>query len=271
MSINRCGHCCNRWTAYCCPQASRPTELAHRLGNRHCAARNLPGVPILAIADGAEKWNTALGGRKQEPGGEAQRPSLTTPETWERHPIRVRSHSTLADSLRPTIATQDGRPLPWELAFLPHQGIAQLADGLRPCAQSDDAPIVAFERKDAAFGLGVIGRLDWGLDHAYGMTLFDAFIQASKTFHQTRQQDQTWEASRDTICATVSVRVAQGQSLLSNSSSAAPEPLQQTLHHVRPRARAKGTPERSRQRSHPLTKTELNQMRRQRLKGATRP
>lgn len=229
------------------------------------------GMPILAIADGAEKWNTALGGRKQEPSGETQHPSPTTPEAWDRHPIRVRSHSTLADSLHPTIATQNGKHLPWELAFMPHQGIAQLADGLRPCAQSDDAPIVAFERKDAAFGLGVIGRLDWGLDHTYGMTLFDAFIQASKTFHQTRQQDQTWEASRDTICATVSARVAQGLPLLSNPTTTVPEPSPQQPHRARPRARVMDTQERFRQRSHPLTKTELNQMRRRRLKSATRP
>lgn len=229
------------------------------------------GMPLLAIADGAEKWNTALGGSMNAPSVEMVQPPPTTPETWDRHRIRVRSNSTLAGYLSPTIATQQETFPPWELAFVPHQGVAHLADGLRPCAQSDDVPIVAFERRDAAFGLGIIGRLDWGLDHAYGITLVAAFIQASKTFHQTRQQDQSWEARRDEICAEVSARVTQGQSLLSTPQ--APKARQPPLQRSGPRATistSTSLQERLRQRAHPLTKAELNQRRRQRLKAASR-
>ena len=183
-----------------------------------------------------------------------------TPDDWERHTIRVRAQSTLASYLQPAITLHDGEQKPWELAFMPHRGVEKLAPGLRSCAQSEDGTVVAFERRDGAFGLGMIGRLDWGLDQAYGMTLFETFLHACWSFDRTRQQKNGWEATCDTICATVYDLVSQGQSLL---------PVPQTSH---PSSKGSGSigQERFRQRSHPPTKEELNRMRRQRLRIATR-
>lgn len=174
------------------------------------------GMPILAVADGAEKWNSALGGKR----GGALRDSVPlatlTPDTWEHQAIRVRAQSKLASYLQPAITVQDGDQTPWELAFMPYQGVEKVAPGLRSCAQSNDAEIVAFERRDSAFGLGILGRLDWGLDQAYSTVLFDAFLHACRSFDHTRQQNTAWESSRDTICTTVYERVTHNQPLITS-------------------------------------------------------
>jgi gamma-glutamyl-gamma-aminobutyrate hydrolase PuuD len=231
------------------------------------------GMPILAIGDGAEKWNSALGGNRGNVLRDEVPMTPTTPDTWDRHTIRVRAQSALATALQPAIALQEGEQKPWELAFMPHQGVEQVAPGLRSCAQTEDGAVVAFERRDAAFGLGLVGRLDWGLDQAYGKTLFEAFLHACQSFDQSRQQQQGWEATRDTICATVYDLVSRGQPLL-------PAPHQSTQEEKRQRSRPLSTPlpaargsggqERVRLRSQQPTREELNKIRRQRIKGASR-
>jgi hypothetical protein len=123
--------------------------------------------------------------------------------------------------------------------------------------------------------LGMIGRLDWGLDQAYGTTLFDAFLRACRSFDRTRQQNNAWESARDTICATVYDLVSQGQSLIPVPQvSPLPEKRQRSrpLSTSLPSSNGSGSTgqERFRQRSHPPTKEELNRMRRQRMKMATR-
>lgn len=231
------------------------------------------GMPVLAIGDGAEKWNSALGGKRGEDARDCVQTAPAMPDTWDRYTIRVRAHSALATTLQPAIALQDGDPKPWELAFLPQQGVERLAPGLRCCAQSEDGTVVAFERKDDAFGLGIIGRLDWGLDQAYATTLFDAFLHACQSFDRTRQQLQGWEAVRDTMCATVDELVTQGQSLIPIRQQS----LQEEKHPwPRPFAtplsssHRSGGQERSRQRSQQPTKQELNKIRRQRRKRTSR-
>ncbi|GCE22248.1 gamma-glutamyl-gamma-aminobutyrate hydrolase family protein [Dictyobacter kobayashii] len=231
------------------------------------------GMPVLAIADGAEKWNNALGGKRGEAPRDLEQAATITPDTWDRHMIRVRAQSTLATALQPAIRSQDGEQKPWELAFMPQQGVERLAPGLRPCAQSEDGAVVAFERRDGAFGLGIIGRLDWGLDQAYGTTLFEAFLHACQSFDRIRQQQHGWESARDTICATVYDLVTQNQPLLPVSHQAAPRdkrPRSHTLSTPLPALHGSGGHERVRQRSHQPTKEELNKIRRQRMKVASR-
>ncbi|BCL83539.1 hypothetical protein ccbrp13_60040 [Ktedonobacteria bacterium brp13] len=78
------------------------------------------GMPILAIADGAEKWNSALGGKRGEvPRDLDQTAPFTSPETWDRHTIRVRAQSMLATVLQPALVQQSGEQKPWALPFLP--------------------------------------------------------------------------------------------------------------------------------------------------------
>lgn len=231
------------------------------------------GMPVLAIADGAETWNSALGGtRGNAPSNRAQ-PTPNTPETWECHTIRVRAQSALAGYLQPAIAKPDGEQWPWELAFMPFQGVKRVAPGLRSCAQSEEGTVIAFERRDGAFGLGILGRPDWGLHQVYATTLFDAFLRASQSFDRVRQQQQGWEAARDTICATVSELVAQGQSLI-----AVPHHSTQGDEHMRSRPHSTPLPalqsspgqEHIRQRWQQPTKEQLNRIRRQRMKLASR-
>jgi gamma-glutamyl-gamma-aminobutyrate hydrolase PuuD len=224
------------------------------------------GMPVLAIADGAEKWNVALGGRGREPLVPSKEEVSTTPEAWDRHRIRVRAKSTLATFLLPAFSPAESEQKPWELAFMPHQSVETVAPGLRSCAQAEDTSVVAVERRDAAFGLGILGRLDWGLDHVYATTLFDAFLQACRSFDRTREQNATWNSSRDAICATIAQRVEQGHPLL----SAPPLPPNEKRQHPSLSKPPTGQQERIRQRSQTPTKEEWNQMRRQRLHASLR-
>ena len=235
------------------------------------------GMPILAVADGAEKWNVALGGRGRESVASSSSEVPMTPDSWDRHIIRVRAQSKLATFLQPAIPPSESLQKPWELAFMPHQGVEKLAPGLRSCAQSEDASVVAFERSDAVFGLGILGRLDWGLDHVYATTLFDSFLRACRSFDYTRQQNAAWKSSRDRICATISHRVEQGQSLLSVPETTYKEKRQHSPHlsaslSITPPFSngSTGQQERFRQRSQTPTKEELNKIRRQRLKVTSR-
>jgi gamma-glutamyl-gamma-aminobutyrate hydrolase PuuD len=231
----------------------------------------LLGMPILALADGAVKWNRAVGGTSSEARKDlAQLPTI--PDAWDRHLIRVRAHSQLASYLQPVISRQDEAQPSWELAFMPGQGIEKLARGLSFCGQREDGMPVAFERRDGIFGLGILGRLDWGLDQAYSAALFEAFLHACWSFDQSRQQHAGWEAERETICATVAERVRQGQSLIGGIEMAQSHTLQPPGLRSTPRSltREAVAQERLRQRSHPPTKAELNRIRRQRLKLASR-
>jgi gamma-glutamyl-gamma-aminobutyrate hydrolase PuuD len=172
------------------------------------------GMPTLAIADGAEIWNEALGGDTVAPRGEYWHTDPSSRDPWDHHTIRVRAQSHLAFFIQQTLANHDEEQPPWELAFMHHQGVEIVAPGLRSCAQIEDGRIVAIERSDSAFGLGIIGRLDWGLDQLYAMTLFDAFLQACTSFDHLRQHHHAWEASRDTICAALYECITSGQPLL---------------------------------------------------------
>lgn len=235
------------------------------------------GMPILAIADGAEKWNVALSGKGVERVTDLSQSAPTTPDSWDRRAIRVRAQSKLATYLQPALNGQDGEQTPWELAFMPHQGVEKLASGLRSCAQLEDTSVAAFERKDTAFGLGILGRLDWGLDQSYGMTLFDAFLNACRSFDYIRQQQNGWESSRDTICEAVYERVTLGQSLLSTPQNAYGEKPQRPRSLSVPLTSPSSSSNESvrkqkrlRQRSHTPTKQDLNAVRWKRLKSGVK-
>ncbi|GLV54429.1 hypothetical protein KDH_12760 [Dictyobacter sp. S3.2.2.5] len=174
------------------------------------------GMPVLAIADGAEKWNCALGGTRREPPGESDQITTLPPEDWARHTIRVRAQSALASALQPAVRRQDGEQ-PWEMVFMPQRGVERLACGLGSCAQTEDGSMAAFERSDGVFGLGMLGRCDWGLDQEYVTVVFAAFLQACRSFNDTRRQQEGWRSMRDELCSKISILVAQNLPLLSNS------------------------------------------------------
>jgi gamma-glutamyl-gamma-aminobutyrate hydrolase PuuD len=232
------------------------------------------GMPLLAIAEGAAVWNRALGGTGGEPMLRLETMASPPPGAWEHHAIRVRSRSSLALTLQSTIREQGGQLAPWNLVTTPGSEGERLAPGLAWCAQSEEGTPVAFERRDGVFGLGVLGRLDWGLDQPYSRVIFAAFLQACRASARSREEHAGWEAARETICTSVEERVRQGQSLIAGYAIMQRQPAQSpgpraapvTVAHepvaeVRVRARS------------PLpmpTKAELNRIRRQRLKLAAR-
>lgn len=225
------------------------------------------GMPLLAIADGAYLWNSALGGCSGQSADAPLPGPLATPEAWKRGPIRVRTRSTLAACLQSAMSSHEQEPPPWELAGLPAHEMERLAAGLQACAQSEDGAVVAFERRDEAFGLGMIGRLDWGLDQPYSRTIVEAFLRACCSFDARRRHHPGWEATGESICVTVEHRVAHGQPLIAEPEAS---PLVRSASgSLAPSEEVEGH-ERLRHRSHLPTKEELNRMRRQRWKMVVR-
>jgi gamma-glutamyl-gamma-aminobutyrate hydrolase PuuD len=232
------------------------------------------GMPILAVAEGAHAWNRALGGTSRAVPTTAGSLALHTAQTWEPHPIRVRAHSMLASLLQPALASQDGEPVPWELLLQAKLEVEHLAPGLRPCAQARDERVVAFERRDGPFGLGITGRLERGLDHVYGTTIVEAFLQACRAFARWREDHPGGPAARDLLCTTLYERVTQRQPVIPFSQGGQQEPGQPT--HPLCMRNAGALPasddpvgqERLGPGAHPPTKAELNRIRRQRWKNA---
>ena len=221
------------------------------------------GMPVLGVADGAEKWHAALGGsfHMQE---ERPQNGPTSPDQWEQYDIHIRPQSKLALSIH-AVDKQ-----PWMLPFmpLPYLRIQKRASGLQICARSSVKGIVAFERSDPAFGLGILARPDWSLDEGYSLAVFEAFIHASCSFARTRQQDSTGEASRDAICAALSERMAQRLPLLSIPSSERKEA--QAGQGRDTRDPAQRTPRSERVHTRAPTRSELNAIRRKWLNVSTK-
>lgn len=225
------------------------------------------GMPVLAIGDGAERWNVALGGMHQTQTKRSK--TVSPPDAWEHHTIQVRSQSKLAARIQYAAARDGIREdrQPWKLPFMPFRHVERLAPGLYSCAQSEEGTIVTFERRDSVFGLGMLARVDWGLNQRYSTVLFEAFLQACCSFASiARQQNKGWQALRDQICTTVLECVTQGRPLLPISTTLLEE------SHVRPRNPRdpiSSSPQllrTGRLRSHTPTREELNRVKRQRLK-----
>lgn len=227
------------------------------------------GMPLLAIADGAQLWNTALGGTSRQAASDA--PKSASPQSWERAALRVGAHSTLATLLASAMPAQEHESEPplWELAGLSDHQIERLAPGLRACAHSQEGLIVAFERGDGAFGLGMSGRLEWGLEQPCTQAILAGFLHACRAFDAQRSRQPSWEQARESICATLSQRVAQGQSLIRGVQASASLQLRPVGLASRDQE-AQATPQeatgqqRMRRRAELPTKEERNRMRRQR-------
>src|SRR5581483_10761463 len=224
------------------------------------------GMPLLAIADGAHRWNTALGGSSRQMVSDAL--GNSRPDTWTRASLQVYASSMLASLLASGVPTDEheGEPPPWELAGLPMYQVERLAPGLRACAHAEDGLIVAFERVDGAFGLGMSGRLEWELEQPASRAIFAAFLLACCAFDAQRSRQSFWEHARESICTTLMQRVVQGQPLIRGVQASAPLSPQsiglttldrQALHEA-------AGQQRMRHRSALPSKEERNRMRRQR-------
>lgn len=132
-------------------------------------------VPTLAICRGLQVLNVARGGTLVQHlpdavGHEGHRP---TPGHFGAHDVSVRQGSKLAGLLG------------WERASVPthhHQAIGTIGDGLEASAHADDGIVEAVEDPGLPFLVGVQWHPEAGEDAA----LFDALIEAARSWRETR-------------------------------------------------------------------------------------
>jgi gamma-glutamyl-gamma-aminobutyrate hydrolase PuuD len=173
----------------------------------------LLGMPILALGDGAEKLNVALGGQllqEAEPRKKSRRSAVPTPNLWPRRALMIRKHTRLA-------AIFDNQQLSVGVPSTPQQAIEYLGQGLRRSADAEDGSVVAFERADRFFAMGFLGRIDWMLEQC--APVFESFIEACQQYaHIRRQMDL--ESMRQEICTYLTQQVEAEHPLLPPIQSA---------------------------------------------------
>jgi putative glutamine amidotransferase len=134
-------------------------------------------VPFLAICRGMQVLNVCLGGTlythvsDQHPGADRHDYWPEFPRDRISHPIRVEEGSTLSEIL--------GQPIV-PVNSLHHQGIRDLADGLKPTAYAPDGLIEAVELENHPFGLAVQWHPEWLTAEHSMPALFDALVKAAQ-------------------------------------------------------------------------------------------
>ena len=136
----------------------------------------MEGLPFLGICRGLQVINVALGGtlfthiENQLPQALKHDYYPNWPRNHLPHAVNIESESQLAAIL--------GTTLP-EVNSLHHQGVRDLASGLRATAFAPDGLIESFELPDHAFGLAVQWHPEWLLEYASMRALFSAFVEAA--------------------------------------------------------------------------------------------
>lgn len=134
------------------------------------------GMPFLGICRGLQVLNVALGGTlythisDQHPGAIRHDYWPEHPRDRISHPVRVEESTVLADIL--------DNPL-LEVNSLHHQGIRDLAPGLKASAYAPDGLIEAVELPDHPFGLAVQWHPEWLSGPYRTPALFEAFVKAA--------------------------------------------------------------------------------------------
>jgi putative glutamine amidotransferase len=135
-------------------------------------------MPLLGICRGHQILNVALGGTlwadvpSQMPGSLAHDFAQTHPRSYEAHAVDIAPDSRLAQILgrRETAVNS-----------LHHQGVKELAPGLRVSATAPDGLIEGVELPDHPFALGVQWHPEWLIPaSAPMMQLFIQFVQAAQ-------------------------------------------------------------------------------------------
>jgi putative glutamine amidotransferase len=132
--------------------------------------------PTLGICRGFQVMNVALGGSlythiiDQLPNALEHQWYSLQPRTYLAHPIRVEEGTRLAEIL--------GAPL-LEVNSLHHQGIKDLAPGLKPTAYAPDGLIEGIELPDRKFAMAVQWHPEWMTSHEEMRRLFARFVEAA--------------------------------------------------------------------------------------------
>ena len=134
------------------------------------------GLPFLGICRGIQVINVALGGTlythiaDQHPQALEHTYYPDWPRDYLAHIVEVAPESHLAAILGTTTP---------ETNSLHHQGVRDLAPGLRATAWTSDELIEAFELPEHPFGLAVQWHPEWLTVHAPMRALFRAFVEAA--------------------------------------------------------------------------------------------
>ena len=137
------------------------------------------GKPFLGICRGLQVANVALGGSlytdipDQVPGSlkhDWQDPEVYKERTHLVHPVRVEPGSRLGEILGRAVV---------DVNSLHHQGIKDLAPGLKAVAYAPDGIVEAVELPGHPFGVAVQWHPEWLTDQAAMRRLFKSFVEAA--------------------------------------------------------------------------------------------
>ncbi|HEY2979565.1 MAG TPA: gamma-glutamyl-gamma-aminobutyrate hydrolase family protein [Anaerolineales bacterium] len=134
------------------------------------------GKPFLGICRGLQVVNVALGGTlythisDQHPNALDHDMRDDVIRTHLAHPVRIEEGTRLAEIL--------GEPLV-QVNSLHHQGIKDLAPGLKASAYAPDGLIEAVELPEHPFGLAVQWHPEWLMDQESTRNLFRSFVEAA--------------------------------------------------------------------------------------------
>jgi putative glutamine amidotransferase len=133
-------------------------------------------LPVLGICRGIQVINVALGGSlfedivDQRPASIRHSYFPEMPRDYLAHTVDIDPGSRLSQTIHKTTASVNS---------LHHQGIKELAPGLRAAAFASDGLIEAFEIQDYKFGLAVQWHPEWLPKEASMDAVFQEFIKAA--------------------------------------------------------------------------------------------
>jgi putative glutamine amidotransferase len=132
--------------------------------------------PFLGICRGLQVMNVALGGTlythilDQYPHALQHSMADELPRTYLAHPVRIEEGTQLAEILGANIV---------QVNSLHHQGIKDLAPGLRATAYAPDGLIEGVEIADLKFALAVQWHPEWMTSYAEMRRLFKTFVESA--------------------------------------------------------------------------------------------
>ena len=134
------------------------------------------GKPFLGICRGIQTVNVGLGGTLYEHLGEQFRGEIdhtypTTMRTTLVHEVKIEEGTRIAEFV--------GEPI-LKVNSLHHQGLRDVAPGLRVTSYAPDGLVEAVELPDHPFGLAVQWHPEWMTDQLSTRKLFKAFVVAAK-------------------------------------------------------------------------------------------
>lgn len=159
------------------PQINRVSDERDGLELPLLRAAARDGKPFLGICRGLQVVNVSMGGTlythipDQLPGAVQHDWHDGYPRNHPAHPVRVEEGSRLAHILAEPVL---------EVNSLHHQGIKDLAPGLKAVAFAPDGLVEAIELPEHPFGLAVQWHPEWLTEQESAQRLFQAFVDAAR-------------------------------------------------------------------------------------------